>query len=369
MAGKRQRANGSWEFVFKKAGLLEKPLYLTFDTEAEGDKYAERLEAQLAAGIVPAEVQTPALVLTIAHLVAEYLRDAHPSAKDIDALNSMLKTRGQHALTAINVAWVDAWISEMKRIDRVKPTTIVGKVGALARCTDWGTRKGWLVMPDNPLRTLPEGYAQYTELDALLAGGKQEDGERDRRLEKGEAERVAATLAAGVLPRKQRPRELEDPVALQVLFTLAVESAMRLRELYTLDVDQVDLARKTVFLDKTKNGDKRQVPLSTVAIATLTIYMQGLKGERLFPWWDGDTSQKNLVRTSNWLSTLWIEIFKTAECPGLLFHDLRHEAVCRLFERTKLSDAQIMRITGHKSIRMLLRYANLRGSDLAAALW
>ena len=58
-----------------------------------------------------------------------------------------------------------------------------------------------------------------------------------------------------------------------------------------------------------------------------------------------------------------------AGCPDLRFHDLRHEATSRLFERTNLSDLQIAKITGHKDPRMLARYANLRGSDLAGALW
>jgi integrase len=58
-----------------------------------------------------------------------------------------------------------------------------------------------------------------------------------------------------------------------------------------------------------------------------------------------------------------------AGAADLRFHDLRHEATCRLYEKTKLSDVQIARITGHKDIRMLRRYASLRGSDLAAHLW
>jgi hypothetical protein len=36
MATKRKRAS-SWEFVVRRKGLLPKPLYLTFATEAEGD--------------------------------------------------------------------------------------------------------------------------------------------------------------------------------------------------------------------------------------------------------------------------------------------------------------------------------------------
>ncbi len=66
-------------------------------------------------------------------------------------------------------------------------------------------------MPDHPLRTLPEGYAQYTKADEAIAGVRREDVERDRRLEEGEFEQALAVLAGGVLARKQRPLVLEHP--------------------------------------------------------------------------------------------------------------------------------------------------------------
>ncbi len=87
----------------------------------------------------------------------------------------------------------------------------------------------------------------------------------------------------------------------------------------------------------------------------------------MFPWWNGEAN--DLDATSDYLSKLFIDIFSQAGAQGLKFHDLRHEATSRLFERTQLSDTQIMKITGHKSQRMLMRYANLRASDLSKALW
>lgn len=380
MAGKRKTRTGKWEFVVKKAGVLPKPLYLTFETEAEGDAYCAKLEALLARGVVPAEHLVARPVMTIAALVGEYERDAHPSPKDRGAFGPVLRAHGAVALDSITAAWVDAWISEMKRAEKLAPATIRARVGALARCTDWGVRKGLLSLPDNALRNLPDGYAQYTKTDAALAEGARTDVERDRRLEPGEYERILAVIDAGVLPRKQRPRVIEYKAAVRCLFLLAVETAMRLREMFTLTIDQVDIRQRTVFLDKTKNGDKRQVPLSSVALAALADYMpqreipEGHRQDALFPWWNGDASEKALGDVSDALSKLFggtrtLGVFEAAGCSGLRFHDLRHEAVSRLFERTTLSEVQIMRISGHKSHRMLMRYANLRGSDLAAALW
>ena len=374
MAGKKQFPNGTWQYVFKKKGVLAKPIYLTFATQEEGDEYARRLEALLARGIVPSEHQVTGQVLTIAELVREYLRDAHPSLKDQGSLNTIVPVHGYLPLTEINAAWVDAWIQTMKRVDHVAPTTIQAKVGALARCTDWGMRKGFLTMPDHALRSLPNGYAQYTKADAAAAGVEKQDIERDRRLESGEWEKILEVIAAGVLPRIQRPLVLEgrrDKAALQCIAVLAVESAMRMREMYTLTWAQVDLARKTVFLEKTKNGSKRQVPLSSVAMAELAAFKpaSARPEDLVFPFWEGNSSARALRSTTDFLSKLFVEIFELAGAKDLLFHDLRHEATSRLFERTSLTDAAIMRITGHKSHRMLMRYANLRGSTLADALW
>ncbi|WP_343244768.1 tyrosine-type recombinase/integrase [Stenotrophomonas maltophilia] len=62
-------------------------------------------------------------------------------------------------------------------------------------------------------------------------------------------------------------------------------------------------------------------------------------------------------------------MFVAGGCADLGFHDLRHEATSRLYERTSLTDIQIAKITGHRDPRQLKRYANLRASDLADQLW
>lgn len=369
MASKRKRGE-VWEYTVKRAGLLPKPLYLTFASEAEGDTYCRNLESLLDKGIIPADHQPQTTVRNIAHLVREYERDAHPSDKDRSAFGPLLVKHGAVPLTAINALWVDAWIAEMKRVEKLAPATIRARVGAFARCTDWGVRKAHLVLPDNPLRTLPDGYAQYTQADKALTDGGREDVERDRRLEPGELDKLLAVIDAGVLPRKQRPYAIPHVPALRLLVVLAVETAMRLREMYTLTLDQVDLTRRTIFLDKTKNGHKRQVPLSTVALAALKTHLQNhvVDGTKMvFPWWDGDRA--TLVATSDFLSKLFGSITDAAGCLDLKFHDLRHTATCHLYERTTLSDIQISKITGHRSLAMLRRYANLRGSDLSSALW
>lgn len=372
MAGKIKRKNG-WQYVFKRSGVLSKPIYMTFADEVEGDAYAARLDLLLDRGIVPAEFNEQETPMFLRQLIGLYERDAHPSPKDRSALNTIVAEHGCVPLTVLCSEWVDTWITSMKRVDVLAPGTIRGKVGALARCCDWGMRKKFLTLPDHPFRTLPDGYSQYTQADAIAAGVCREDTERDRRLEVGEEEKILEAIKGGILKRKQRPLEIEHPEAYRLMFMMAINTAMRLREMYTLEIDgQVNLKKKTFFLEKTKNGSKRQVPMAKNVIAELEIYLKkhpkGFKG-RLLPWWNGELCPKELHKTTDFLSRRYVHIFLEAGCEDLKFHDLRHEATSRLFERTNLSDASIMKITGHKSYRMLMRYANLRASTLADSLW
>lgn len=58
---------------------------------------------------------------------------------------------------------------------------------------------------------------------------------------------------------------------------------------------------------------------------------------------------------------------KAAGIEKLRFHDLRHEATNRLFEKG-LNPMEVASITGHKTLQMLKRYTHLRAVDLASKL-
>jgi hypothetical protein len=57
-----------------------------------------------------------------------------------------------------------------------------------------------------------------------------------------------------------------------------------------------------------------------------------------------------------------------AMIENLYWHDLRHQAISKMFEFTDLRDMEIMAISGHLSPNMLLRYSHLRAGDLASRL-
>ena len=336
MAGKSRMGKG-WQYRFERKGLLERAVYKTFEDEAEGDRFAQRCEHLLAQGIVPAALKDAEArigaqrVATIAQLVRHYLRETDASDKDLTLLGAIAKEIGDNRLSDVSVNWVDEWVATLKREKKLSPATISARVGALARAVDWGLRKGHFVLDGNPLRAMPMGYAQYSPSDVAAAGMKVTNAERDRRLADGEYEAIAAVIATGELPRKLRPRQF-DRAAVQMLVDLALESGMRMREMYTLTTDQIDFGRRTIFLDKTKNGDKRQVPMTTTAAALLRAYMAQRDAAKMksakavFPFWNGSFDRKYLHQLTNEMSLMFAEIFELAGCPDLHFHDLRHEA-------------------------------------------
>lgn len=373
MATKRRRGS-AWHYTIRRSAVLPRPIYLSFHDEAEGDEYVARLEALLAKGVVPDAYIDPVRARPLLRrVVAEYLDTQPVGQEDADLLDRTLHGLPVDLdLSALSYQWAERWITSLKRITNLSPSTIRHRVGALARCLDWLTRSGRI--PFNPLRSLPRGYARYTAQDIAAAaerdGVAKADNERDRRLEEGEEPAIRAILA-GAKPRdRQRALTLHHPEALVVLFDMGLETAMRMREMYTLRVHQIDLDRRTIFLDRTKNGDKRQVPISSTLLTILQPYLDGRgRDDLVFPWWDGKRDRSVLRRVTARLSRQYARVFSAAECVDLHFHDLRHEATSRIYERTTLSDVEIASITGHKDLRQLKRYANLRGSKLAERLW
>lgn len=349
--------------------LLPKDLWATFDTRDAAEQYMHQLEALLAQGIVPAALlergNAKQEIWTVQRCILEYLKNNPVPLSDRKLLDTLMASVATIQTSALNYEWAEAWVRDMKRMRHLAPSTIRHRHGALARCFDWMVRKHSALLLQNPLRLLKRGFATYTPADAAeLAKRGLEiriDEERDRRMHPDEETRILAIL----------PEQSEE----RMLFELARDTAMRMRECYTLDINQVALRQRTIHLDRTKNGDKRQVPLPTPTVELLSAYMSS-HGEaiasrdgRLFPFWSGDLDEAVLDTTTSELSRTFARVFETAFVKDFHFHDLRHEATCRLYERTRLSDVLIAKITGHKDLRQLKRYASLRGSDLATQLW
>lgn len=368
---RRRGKAGSFELRIKHR-VLPRPFYCTFSTEEDARAYAQQAERFLALGVVPEGlVAAPRFAFRdIAGAIRAYEHARAVPHSTAGVLATVSHDIGDTLLEKVDYGWAEAWVRTQKIHHHRSPGTIRHHVGALARCFDWVNNMHPSLLATNPLRKLARGYATYNkvEISLLAEAGRdsKEDNERDRRLEEGEEERICQVLRARIDAAKTADEKKLHEDAL-LMFLLALETAMRMRELYTLEWKQVDLDKSTLFLTRTKNGDRRQVPTTSVARRLLTraIGASGL----VFSFWSGERTDEALTETTGRVSAYFAAVFEEARCDDLHFHDTRHEATCRLVLRTRLSETQIARITGHKDPKMLRRYLSLRGAELAAELW
>ena len=138
-----------------------------------------------------------------------------------------------------------------------------------------------------------------------------------------------------------------------VLF--ALETGMRRGEIAMMQWEHVDVKKRTLRIPETKTGKARSIPLTTEALRILNDLPRRLDG---FIW--GMTDPHTMTRAFE-------RACKRAKISDLTFHDLRHEATSRFFEKG-LNPMQVAAITGHKTLQMLKRYTHLKAEDLAELL-
>ena len=71
--------------------------------------------------------------------------------------------------------------------------------------------------------------------------------------------------------------------------------------------------------------------------------------------------------SANAMRLAWDRLKKKGNIKDLHFHDLRHEAISRFFEKG-LSIPEVALISGHKDVRMLFRYTHLKAEDILRKL-
>jgi integrase len=362
--------------------LLPKPFFSTFDSQAEARQYGEQLVALLAKGIVPQELLADAPRgddPLLAEVVRGYTKGAPLTDSDDALLTVMLGELVGVRVSGVTFSWADGYVRKLKA-RHLAPSTIRKRVGALGRVLDWHIRMttpAGQVPLANALRLLPKGYSAYTraEAEALQAADKlvPRDTERDRRLLPAEEARIMAALAGQKRPDRERSLEV-DP-AFTMLFWLIVHTGMRLREAYRTRVDQIDMQRMLIHVEGSKGHrgvlKPRTLPITPALEPLLREYLRGRVG-RLFPFWNG--TPEDLKKATARLSARFAVLFDYAQVVDFTEHDLRHEATCRWMELRNragtwaFSDIEICKIMGWKDPRMMLRYASLRGEDLAARL-
>ena len=294
----------------------------TFANVADANAWGRKIENEVERGVWRDTSQADRT--TFAECLDRYIADYVPKLADpARARSQVLAVRRMplakltmNCVRSANVAGVrDAWAKIGHR-----PATIIQRLAVISRVfniarTEWG-----METLANPVATVSKPRA---------------DNARDRRVSDDEIAALAEASASAELA---------------TIIRLAVETAMRRSELVGLQWEHVDLGRCTAHLPKTKNGHARTVPLSSRAVALLRGLPRRPDG-RVFAMRPDSVTQA------------FERACERARIDGLHFHDLRHEATSRLADF--LQAHELAKVTGHRDMRMLLRYYHPRAEDLA----
>ena len=329
MATFRKLRSGKWQAQIRRQGI--KSLSKTFAFQADAKRWARTLESEIDRGSFVD--RSEAEHSTVADLIDRYLREVTPRKKsarrEAQRLSALRKHFGSYSLASVRSSHVAAYRDA--RIAAGKAgATVVKELNTLSHLFDVAARDWGISVKTNPAKMVSR---------PKVARG------RDRRLVQDEETRLLTVCDASRAPM------------LGAAVRLALETAMRMGEILSLSWPDVDLRERVANLRETKTGDSRQVPLSTAAVAVLSSLPRHIGNPRVFWCWSRPDSLENT----------WRRAVMAAGIANLRFHDLRHEAVSRLFERG-LNPMEVAAISGHRTLQMLKRYTHLRAADLVKKL-
>ena len=273
--------------------------------------------------------RTEAEATLVKDVLQRYAEEVLPTKRSEQSDKSRIKTLtdtfGDYRLASLTSTQIAKFRDQ--RLQVVGPQSVIHEINLLNRVLktatmDWGI-------------ALPGGLPTAQVRKPTKPRG------RDRRVPAGEIARII---------------EATESAELRTIVVLAVETGMRRNELASLRWEDIDLKKQTAHLSKTKTDVPRTIPLSKAAVAVLKTF--GVKDEgRVFSL-QGESMSQAFERACE---------PHRADISGLRFHDLRHEATSRLFEKG-LNVMEVAAITGHRTLDMLKRYTHLRAEDLARKL-
>ena len=148
----------------------------------------------------------------------------------------------------------------------------------------------------------------------------------------------------------------------------AMNSGMRKGEILSLRWENVDLKHGFILLDRTKNGERREIPINRTLCGKLwKTYSKGAKTRprRLdVPWVFYDPRH---LKPYQDIKRSFYTALKKAGIRDFVFHDLRHTFASHLV-MAGVDLTTVKELLGHKTLTMTLRYAHLAPSHKVKAV-
>ncbi|MFC1684044.1 tyrosine-type recombinase/integrase [Pseudomonadota bacterium] len=328
MATIRKRGNRYHVQIRKKD---HPPITKSFSDRKTASTFAKDMESKIERGVY--QDASLAEQTTLSTALKQYEETILPTnkGKDSEIFRLQLLDRELGHLTLVQIQPHTVSKYRDGRLKSVKPATVKRELGLLSRILTASEKDFGIYLPHgNPV--------------SKIRLPKEPEG-RKRRLQPGELDSL-------------RNHMEHNSLMLSAVF-LAIETGMRRGELCRMQYQDVDWDKSTLLIPETKNGQSRTIPLSKLAIESLG---------KLVKLQEHPTPCLPLLPLEPHSVTRAFErACKRAEIEDLRFHDLRHEATSRFFEKG-LNLMEVASITGHQDLRMLKRYTHIRPETLVSRL-
>lgn len=328
MATIRKRGD-KWQAQIRKLGSA--PLSRSFTLKKDAEAWARQSEHAIdlgEAGLTSARTKERR---TLDEFLVLYLRDVSSRKRSLRTERSKITMfRRQPIAQRPIVSISSADVAEFRnfRLQTVSGETVRQDLVLLGQVIEHARKECNVALKSNPCTDVQKPASSPP---------------RTRRISEEEMEKLIKALAA-----------CRNPMIAQVTW-FALATGMRRGEVLGIKWRDINLERQLCLLHVTKNGRPRTVPLSAQAVSIVNASLSRKDDDPVFPV------------TENAFRLAWQRVQVRSGIEDFRFHDLRHEAVSRFFERG-LSLPEVALISGHRDPRQLLRYTHLDAADLVGRL-
>jgi integrase len=158
-----------------------------------------------------------------------------------------------------------------------------------------------------------------------------------------------------------------SPIWLSELILFAVNTGLRKGELLDLQWDRVNLIAKTIYIENTKSGNPRTLPLNKIALDLLKAKDKNRNNVVNFRNNYVFLSNANTKLLGDNVRRAFLSAVTKAGIEDFTFHDLRHTYASRLAQ-AGVDLYKISKLLGHKDIRMTQRYSHICTDSLRGAV-
>jgi integrase len=339
MASFSQLPSGKWRAQVRRGSISKGA---TFKLKRDAEAWAAQIESQAEHVAANGAIPVPKTA-TLADLIDRYLElHAKTPGRTKAATLVMLKRELGHVkLTALSPIVMRDFIDRRTKAG-AGGVTIAADLSFLSSALKWGRHARQL--------DIPERLALDARATLPHRGLKTRGSERSR--EPTDAELVRLYAHWGSNPRQR--------IDMALLCRFALATGMRLGEICSLRIEDIDRQARTVIIrdrkdPRNKQGNNQTVPLLPDAWAIVQRVIGEQDSGALFPV------------NPNSASTAFTRACADLKPPiiDLHFHDLRHRATTQFF-RMGLDIPRVALLTGHKTWAMLKRYTDIKPEDVHA---